>query len=228
MSHIFESQYKTSGFASQRRYPNEQLIAFIARNYFSLPQNSRKEIKILEVGCGSGANLWFLGKEGFDAYGIDTAPTGIKYCQEMLRLWNVEAKIAVGDMKKLDFPDETFDAIADVVSMQHLTYTDHLPCYREIYRALKKGGRFFSFHLGENSVSYKQGGGKLVDKNTVDDIVDKTKPLSGNGQTCFLAPADAKSMLEDAGFKELSIDIITRTYNGRKFMLEYLIIETKK
>lgn len=225
---IFEKQYQTLGFASQRRYPNEQLIAFMARKYFSLSANARKRIKVLELGCGSGANLWFLANEGFDAFGIDSAPTGIEYCKKMLERWGVRAKIAVGDMKKLEFPDESFDVIVDVVSMQHLTYADHLPCYNEIYRALKKDGKFFSYHLGENSISFSHGGGKLVDKNTVDNIPDKTKPLSNNGLTCFLSVADARNLISEAAFKNIQIDTVTRTYNDQEFQIEYLTLEAIK
>lgn len=228
MINIFETQYQISGSASQRRYPNEQLIAFMARNFFSVPVHERKNIKVLEIGCGSGANLWFLAKEGFDVYGIDQAPTGIKYCEKMLENWGVKAQISIGDMKKMIFSDESFDAVADVVSMQHLTYTDHRQCYKEIYRTLKRGGKLFSFHLGENSVSYLHGGGQIIDKNTVDNISDKTKPLHDNGQTCFLAAADAKALLKEAGFKEITIDTIQRSYNNQEFTIEYLIIQAEK
>ena len=51
------------------KYPGEELIRFIARNFYAAP--NRKDIRILEVGCGTGANLWFLAKEGFNAFGID-------------------------------------------------------------------------------------------------------------------------------------------------------------
>ena len=50
----FDSQYRTKGLHAQRLYPNEQLIQFIASNYFAIPHLERRRVRVLEVGCGSG------------------------------------------------------------------------------------------------------------------------------------------------------------------------------
>jgi tRNA G46 methylase TrmB len=42
------------------KYPGEELIRFVARNFYSF--EDRKSVKLLEVGCGTGANLWFMAK----------------------------------------------------------------------------------------------------------------------------------------------------------------------
>ena len=39
------------------KYPGEELIRFIARNYYGV--SDRSKVNILEVGCGVGANLWY-------------------------------------------------------------------------------------------------------------------------------------------------------------------------
>ena len=43
----------------------------MGRKYFDKDLEERKNINMLEVGCGSGANLWMLAKEGFNAFGLD-------------------------------------------------------------------------------------------------------------------------------------------------------------
>ncbi|OKP90593.1 hypothetical protein A3842_03205 [Paenibacillus sp. P3E] len=50
-------------------YPSEDLIRCITRYFYGTP--NRKEIKILEVGCGIGANLWYVAREDFSDFGID-------------------------------------------------------------------------------------------------------------------------------------------------------------
>ena len=218
----FEAQYQASGFQSQRRYPNESLIGFLAGNYFRIPKPERKTIKVLELGCGSGANLWLIAKEGFDTYGIDFAPTGIEYCKDMLASWDVTANIQVADMTALPFDADEFDAIVDVVSMQHLNFEQHKLAYAEVKRCLKPGGKFFSYHLGENSISGRTAE-SWIDHCTVTDIAPGY-PLQGNGPTCFLSGNEARMMMSDAGMNEVVVEKQQRSYANQTQWIEYLII----
>ena len=96
-----------------------------------------------------------VAREGFDAYGLDYSLTGIKLCASTLAQWDVTANLQQGDMAKLPYSEDYFDVIFDVVSMQHLTFQQHKDSYGEIFRCLKNGGLFYSYHLGENSISLK-------------------------------------------------------------------------
>ena len=51
------------------KYPPIELVKFIAKNFYS--KEDKKDIRILELGSGTGANLWFCAREGFRVYGID-------------------------------------------------------------------------------------------------------------------------------------------------------------
>ena len=57
------------------KYPAEDLIRFIAKNFYNA--EIRKKIKILDIGCGTGCNLWFLAREGFQVFGIDGSKNAI-------------------------------------------------------------------------------------------------------------------------------------------------------
>lgn len=140
-----EERYKKYGPGSQRNYPNQEFVRFISRNYFKIPFEERKAIKVLEIGVGAAGNLWFVAKEGFDAYGLDEAETGVKLGHEVLAKWGTEANLFVGDMRHLPFDDGMFDVIYDVASLQHVS--DKAQVLKEVYRCLKPGGRFYSYHL---------------------------------------------------------------------------------
>lgn len=224
----FEKYYKVKGFNAQRRYPNEALIQFLAANYFNLPFKKRKKIRILELGCGSGANLWMMAKEGFDVYGVDVAPTGVRLCKKMLKNWKVSAKVILGNMRKLNFPNDFFDAIVDVVSVQHADLEGHNEIYQEAYRCLKPAGRFFQWHLGAKSVSFIKSGGKRIDKLTVDKIANSEVPFYGCGLICFLTAKEAERMLAATGFKNINIETHIRTYKNRLQIIEYLAIQAEK
>lgn len=224
----FEKKFQKTGLASQRRYPNEALIQFLAKNYFHFSPEKRKKVKILELGCGSGANLWMIAREGFSSYGIDIASTGIKLCRRILKSWGVKARVCVEDMKKIRFGDNFFDAIVDVVSMQHLNLKEHEMAYREVIRCLKKGGLFFQWHLGAGSTPFREGGGVKIDKLTVDNITDPSMPLYDAGATCFLTARKASGLLKSAGFKNIHTEVFSRTYKDRKQFVEYLAITAQK
>src|SRR5882724_11279793 len=112
----YEQNYSAHGFIAQRRYPNEELLRFLGRHYFFEPRDRRSRIRILEMGCGSGPNLWMIAREGFDAHGIDQSIEGCRLCEKMLALWETTATVKAADMTVVPYPDRHFDAIVDVFS----------------------------------------------------------------------------------------------------------------
>lgn len=223
----FEEQYLARGLASQRRYPNEALLAFLAAHYFVLPVEQRNTVKILELGCGSGANLWMLAHEGFSTYGIDFAPTGLAYCHEVLKQWNVSAELMLGDMTALPYTANSFDAVVDVVSLQHLNCCQHAQTFAETWRVLKPSGRFFSCHLGSASSAFSAPEALKLDSITLSDI-PPGYPLAGNGQTAFLEANQFRSMVASAGFVDVSIERQLRSYSSLQCQVEYLLLSAKK
>lgn len=66
-----------------------------------------KDIKVLDVGCGTGYSVNYLCEKGFDATGID-------FSEEIINLGKERYKgisIKVMDANKLDFPENYFDLI---------------------------------------------------------------------------------------------------------------------
>ncbi|EAI6302558.1 SAM-dependent methyltransferase, partial [Campylobacter jejuni] len=64
------------------KYPSENLIRFIAKNFYNV--KDRSKINILELGLGTGANLWFCAKEGFSVSGIEWSKTGVERFKQRL------------------------------------------------------------------------------------------------------------------------------------------------
>lgn len=221
----FDKLYLERGIASQRRYPNESLISFMAAHFFSLSQMERSECRILELGCGSGANIWMLAREGFDTWGLDLSPTGIDLCNQVVASWNTHAHLDVGDMTELPYPHGYFDAIVDVVSMQHLTLTQHNTTIDEIYRCLKPGGRVFSYHLGKGSSVCQSSAVEWYDEISIADI-PAGYPLAGNGITSFLDTPVIRNLYKR--FRFLEIETIHRTYAESDNNVEYLMISAQK
>lgn len=228
-NNAFNNQYISKGLAAQRLYPNESLLAFIGGNFFSHNVCERSNIKILEIGCGSGANLWMIAKEGFDTYGIDASEVGINLAQEHLfNKWGLKAYLKTATFEQLPFGGEEFDAVCDVVSLQHIDLKTSKDALTEVYRVLKQGASFFSYRLSDASTMYQCSGGEFIDEATVTNICDLAMPLSNNGVTAFWSPTLTRKMYTEVGFKVKSIERISRTYNGGKTFVEYLSIVAEK
>ena len=109
-------------FTSQAwgRYPGEDVIRFVARNFYKTPPSDRPSIRFLEVGFGTGSNLWFLAREGFTFSGIEGSKGAEAIARRRLDCefpdWSSEPRngeLVVGDMMNLSWSDDTFDALID-------------------------------------------------------------------------------------------------------------------
>ncbi len=223
----WDEQYRKKGFEAQRRYPNEGMIRFLAKHFFIIPKNERSKIKILEVGCGSGANLLAVAREAFSAYGIDISPRAIQLCKQMLEFYGTQCApdgLQHADFLQLPFKSRKFDAVIDIYSSQHLKLSEHLDFYKECVRVLRPGGRLYSYCLGFKSDSFTASHRNLIEPFTVSDIIEGY-PLAGNGVATFLCIDVALDLLKKSHFKEIEIEEVIRTYRNRQMKVQYYEID---
>lgn len=95
-----------------------------------------RNIKILDVGCGTGAVLDFLKDRGFIVEGVDNNEEALKYCR------NKNLSVTLGSAEKMEYPDETFDLVLALDVLEHLS--DPALAVKEVFRVLKKGGLFIA------------------------------------------------------------------------------------
>ncbi len=105
--------------------------------------------KCLDVGCGSGALGIAVGKRnpraeivGIDRWGKEYASFSKSLCESNARAEGVSRiTFRQGDATRLDFPDETFDAVVSNY-VYHNIPGDRQQYLLETLRTLKKGGTF--------------------------------------------------------------------------------------
>ena len=83
------------------RYPPEELIRFVARTFPDAQK--RRGLRALEVGCGPGANLWYLAREGFTIAGIDGSANAIDLARERLKAEGLRVSPPGADLKVGNF-----------------------------------------------------------------------------------------------------------------------------
>ncbi len=203
------------------KYPAESLIRFIARNFY---KKDRKNVKILEIGCGPGANIWYLSREGFDTYGIEGSQTAVERAKIRLKSDNLNADIIKGDILKLPYKDNHFDAVIDVECIYSNSLHDSEIILREVQRVLKNGGLFYSRTFSNNMYIGKSRDdiGEMEYSNISDG------PFEGKGFARLMDKA-AIDNLYGAIFEVLSVDKLEETQNnGARIISEWVIISRNK
>lgn len=228
---FYESAYKTSGINAQRRYPNEEFLRFIGSHWLNTTTHEeRRRLRLLEVGAGSGANLWVAAREGFDTYGLELSASGVDVCRAVLTSWQVQAQIRQGDMTSMPYADSFFDVVCDVFSSYCLPCQGFHAFLRETCRILKPGGFLFLYTPSTNSDAFiKHAPATLLDSYTLDGIKRKNSPYSGNLYPFrFLDPASTPALLESEGFAISSLELVGRTYHDRAEYFEFVVCSAIK
>jgi SAM-dependent methyltransferase len=91
----------------------------------------KDEVRILDVGCGTGANLEMLSAYG-KAEGVDVSDDALAFCEKK------GLKAQKGLAESLPFDDEIFDLTTALDVVEHLD--DDIAGLREMYRVTKSGG----------------------------------------------------------------------------------------
>ncbi|HET6865924.1 MAG TPA: class I SAM-dependent methyltransferase [Solirubrobacteraceae bacterium] len=69
--------------------------------------------RVLDVGCGTGEHALMAAASGFDATGIDAAPSAIEIAQGKARQRGLSARFLVWNALDLGSLDERFDTVLD-------------------------------------------------------------------------------------------------------------------
>jgi SAM-dependent methyltransferase len=127
-------------------YPWSEVVSFVFRN--APRDRKRGEVSILELGCGTGNNLWFAAREGFHVAGIDISKTAIDFARQRFASEQLTGDFHVGDFSRLPFADGSFDLVFDRGSLSLTNRQGVVDCIKEVRRIIKPGGLF---QCGPNS-----------------------------------------------------------------------------
>jgi tellurite methyltransferase len=104
-------------------------------------------MRILDAGCGSGRNLVYLLREGYEVYAVDSDPKAVDGVRALARMFAPGLPASNFRVEKVE--DMSFDdAWADVVisnTVLHFARDDahFMSMLLESWRVLKPGGLFF-------------------------------------------------------------------------------------
>lgn len=133
--------------ATKEMILHEEIEEFMSR----IPN---KELPVLDAGCAFGRDTAMLAENGFKTEGIDMSDGLLERAKELYPNLSFQKM----DVRKLEFPDESFSGVWCNATLLHLTDKDMRTALEEFKRVLIPNGIVF--------MSLKEGEGEeeLVEK----------------------------------------------------------------
>lgn len=219
MKHKWEGLHLKERF--QPKYPSEHVVRFIFAR-FPRGLDQRRQLKILDLGCGAGAHTIFLAREGFQVYATDISEEGLKVTKKRLKDNKLKAILKNATMESQPFPDNFFDGIISFGVFYYNHQKEYRKAVSEIYRVLKKRGKALVFT--RTTGDYRFGKGKKIEKNT---FILNIKDTNEKGMVMhFLDRKEIDTIFNK--FSEITIEKTETTFSNLKKKNSDWIIKVKK
>lgn len=220
MAKSFDKNWERSVYSKGRQfnsYPYDILVSIVARKFFHFCPKDRKNLKVLDLGCGAGNNAKFFAENGFSVFGIDGSKTALSFCKKVFKKNKLKGNFAHGDFLHLPYEDNFFDLIIDRESLYANVSGDIQKIINEAYKKLKTGGYFISFTFSSFHPDKKFG--NEIEPNTYDNFTKGS--FYGTGKAHF---STINEILKN--FSQFKIENIIRHSLSGVFD-EYIIIAKK-
>lgn len=144
-----------------------------------------KGAKILDAGCGSGRDSRYFVSKGFNVMGVDLSEKLLEIAKQN----NPSITFFKQDLRKLDFPQESFDGIWACASLHHLRRSEVPKVLKKFFSLLKPRGALFV----------------LVKEGTGEEDVQESLSSGLPRHYVYYSLNELKKLLEDAGFSIVDI-----------------------
>ena len=114
----------------------------------------QKDMRVLDVGCGTGTNLQLYRQAECAVSGIDLSTAMIAVAREKLGL---EADIRLGDACKMPYPDDYFDLVTAMLTLHEMDNQIRPGVITEMARVLNPSGRILLIDFHPGSIHFPKG-----------------------------------------------------------------------
>ena len=224
---LWETMFSTRAWG---RYPSEDLIRFIAQRFYG--RQPRSDVRLLEVGFGTGANLWYFAREGFSVHGLEGSEAGTAQARQRLDLevpgWRDAPAAPGGDRlvardmcEPLPWGDAQFDAVVDCDAVTCVDHASACRVYAEMHRVTRPGG--WLYVRTPAAGTWGDGSGPACGHNA---WRCEEGPFAGTGCVRFATEADLTELF--APWEVMHLEQVTRTLENRsRTHTEWVVIARK-
>jgi SAM-dependent methyltransferase len=132
-THAMDHLLRATARAESRHFWFRGFRAFV-RPLLRKATAGRPDARLLDCGCGTGANLGLLARYG-RAYGFDLSEVGVIFARTAGR-----RSVARATVTAAPFPSTTFDLVTSFDVLYSLDEADERMAVAEMFRLLKPGG----------------------------------------------------------------------------------------
>jgi ubiquinone/menaquinone biosynthesis C-methylase UbiE len=149
---------------------------------------------LLDIGCGTGLFLSRYLASGGEGVGIDLSPGMVARARERLP----ESEFLVGTGEALPFRDNTFDAVASLLTFSYIHHPEEM--IADVYRILRPGGRFALCTLGKNLFT-----SMVPALYWIGEKMELRKIGVGDFNEHYYTEEEMEALLGYAGFEEVEV-----------------------
>lgn len=149
--HDIDAHHFQSAYNNKANDKHTQIFLYGRNLVLDELKNVLKDLKpgakVLDVGCGTAHLTNWIKQQGFDVTGVEPSEEMLKLAKENFP----EIKIVNSIASALPFEDDQFDLVVSFEVLRYLDKAENIKSYREFYRVLKPGGRFFITQVNQYS-----------------------------------------------------------------------------
>ena len=138
----WEKEYQKPLLVTKKEGPQNFIVQFLKylKKEKDLPMS---DLRVLDLGCGTGRNSNYLAERGNLVFGLDLAANALKLASERAEKAGLSEQTkylrqSIGD--KLPFEDNSFDLILDITASNSIKSSEREVYLKESSRVLKPGG----------------------------------------------------------------------------------------
>ena len=105
-------------------------------------------MRVLDAGCGSGRNLVYLLRTGYEVFGVDESEDALRQVRQLASTLAPHLSpdnFRTEPVEQLSFPNENFDVVVSSAVLHFARSEEHWQAMLdEMWRVLRPGGLFFA------------------------------------------------------------------------------------
>ena len=162
--------------------------------------------RLVDLGCGIGNIILRIATKfpDLNLVGVDISSEILKRAKEYIKekIPEKEIEFKIGNAEELPFPDNSVDFAISTFSLHH--WLDPIKVFHEIYRILKKDGRFIIFDFRRDSRKFFYGFFTFVTKVIVPKSLKKVNEPFDSLQSGY-TPNEIIQFLDQSPFNDIEI-----------------------